>query len=533
MRLSDVFVFSSHAVPLTQRMFVPIRRWTRQKTTDLTAAAEAQVQVWLIILMLLSAIVLWTGGGWSTAQAAQPTTIDPRRSLVVTDKAILSRFPFERVMDQLVEQSGVPGLTSLDLFHQWWDTQNLHPGLGLGRHCDDQVDGGGNPILNDFPYTCRPDPAEGGQTTSNPFDAPDTNPDAYIPIGLFNRFDLAPSAGTHCGEYRIVYAKRSGIADGRERNLLIFEAILPNPQPNQGLAGCKKIVDYWAKLSKENDVEKRANDLEKLYFEGLGNVPPVVHVSHYGDNPQKAGQVRTNQFMQPSTVVWSLREFKLIRTCNGGRCSAMRFIPVTDKVNPFGPLHIPDPNLAHRKAGGYQAHFVTQLRTNKDEASEFPKGLTGGTLKDIQFDVPDAFNTGQSQASGSQENDYLLHFTSLMPPAPTPFNSAIQAELNALGSLLTPEEVVLRAETQSCAGCHQLVSNKPIGGGLTWPASLGFTHVTERTVEVVGGLERFQISPALLKEFIPQRKQIMEDYLNDKLKKPKKPKETLSGRKTH
>jgi hypothetical protein len=30
-----------------------------------------------------------------------------------------------------------------------------------------------------------------------------------------------------------------------------------------------------------------------------------------------------------------------------------------------------------------------------------------------------------------------------------------------------------------------------------------------------------------------KRKQIMEAYLNNKLKKPKKPKETLSGRKTH
>ena len=119
---------------------------------------------------------------------------------------------------------GLQDLTPLDLFHQWWDTQNPHPSLGVGPHCTDKVDGGGNPILNDFPYTCRPDPAEGGQSTSDPFEDPDTNPDAYIPIGLFNRFDLAPSGGGHCGEYRIVYAKRSG--NGRERNLLIFEAIL-------------------------------------------------------------------------------------------------------------------------------------------------------------------------------------------------------------------------------------------------------------------------------------------------------------------
>jgi hypothetical protein len=57
--------------------------------------------------------------------------------------------------------------------------------------------------------------------------------------------------------------------------------------------------------------------------------------------------------------------------------------------------------------------------------------------------------------------------------------------------------------------------------------------VTERDAEVVDGQERFKISPALLNVFLPQRQQIMEDYLNNKLKKPKKPKDTLSGRKTH
>jgi hypothetical protein len=99
-------------------------------------------------------------------------------------------------------------------------------------------------MLNDFPCTYRPDPAEGGQIASNLFAEPDTSPNAYIHIGLFNRFELAPSGGAHCGEHRIVYAKQSDIATGRERNLLIFEAMLSNPHLDQGLAGCKKIVNY-------------------------------------------------------------------------------------------------------------------------------------------------------------------------------------------------------------------------------------------------------------------------------------------------
>ena len=67
----------------------------------------------------------------------------------------------------------------------------------------------------------------------------------------------------------------------------------------------------------------------------------------------------------------------------------------------------------------------------------------------------------------------------------------------------------------------------------TTASKLGFTHVTERATEVVDGQIRFLISPALLEVFIPQRQQIMEDYLNSNLKKPKKPWDTLSGRKIH
>jgi hypothetical protein len=450
-------------------------------------------------------------------------TIDPRRSLVVTEQAILSRFPFARVMEQLVAQSGVTGLTALDLFHQWWDTQNPRPSLELGLNCNDEVDAAGNPILNSFPYTCRPNPAEGRQINSDPFADLDTNPDAYIPIGLFNRFDLAPAGGGHCGEYRIVYAKRSGVENPQERNLLIFEASLPNPHPAQGLAGCKKIVDYWAKLSHEADVEKRAADLERLYFDGLGDVEPVIHVRHYGDNPNKAGQVRTNQFMQPTSPVWSMREFKLIRTCSGSNCSAMRFIPVTVKVNPFGPLHSAD--STHPKAAGYQAYFVTQVQVNADA-----RGLAAARLTDVRLNLPDTYNTAQSQSAGSQENDYLLHFLSATTPS---FENALQTKLTAIGSELTPEQIVLRAETQSCAGCHHLANNVAIGGGLIWPSSLGVNHVTERETEIIDGQERFKISPALLEVFLPRRQQIMEDYLNGKLKKPKDPKDTLSGRKTH
>lgn len=50
----------------------------------------------------------------------------------------------------------------------------------------------------------------------------------------------------------------------------------------------------------------------------------------------------------------------------------------------------------------------------------------------------------------------------------------------------------------SCAGCHRLNNGVAVGGGLVWPKSLGFTHVSEQATEVVDGVTRFVISPALL-----------------------------------
>ena len=90
----------------------------------------------------------------------------------------------------------------------------------------------------------------------------------------------------------------------------------------------------------------------------------------------------------------------------------------------------------------------------------------------------------------------------------SPLRTALQSQLTTLGSALTPDDVVARAQALSCAGCHKLSSGAALGGGLNWPASLGFTHVTERQTEVVGGETRYVLSDALRLQFLPARKAI-------------------------
>ena len=462
-------------------------------------------------LSALAATALVTGLGCGDttpdlsphSSATEPlvTAVDIRRSLVVTEVSMLEGFSLERVLGQLAAQSGVPGLTPKKLFQQWWDIFNPKPGLGLGPHCDDQVDASLGPVLNGFPFTCRPAPSEGAQANCNPFAAGSSC--AYIPIGLFNRFDLAPENGAFCGEYRIVYAKASGVLLTDDRNLLIFEAAMPNPLPLLGLEGCRPVAQFWANLTNVGDPEARASLLEGFYFNGLLGIPsfpPVIHIANFGDNAAGRGQIRSNQFSNfINPKMWSLREFKLKRSCGLLACSSMRLSPVTVKNNPYGPLF--DPALVHAKASAFQAFFPGQLGN-----------LSGSTLPTINFEVPDSYDSAQSQASGL-ENSYVTHF-GLLSGA---LRSALSTALASAGSTLTPDNVVARAQAASCAGCHRLSNNADLGDGITWPPSLGFTHVTERETEVVDGETRYVLSDALANHFLPHRKEVLDAYLDHNL----------------
>jgi hypothetical protein len=425
-------------------------------------------------------------------------TIDPRRSLAVTDTAILARFPLKRVLDQLVAQSGVAGLTSRRLFQQWWDVMNPRPGLAAGPHCNDQIDASG-PVLNGYPFVCRPAPSEGWQASCDPFAAGSAC--AYTPIGLFNRFDLMPENGAYCGEYRVVYAKSSGITNPDDRNLVIFEAALPNPLPLLGIEGCRPVIELWASLSDIDDVQTRAARLEALYFQGLLAVPPfppVINIAHFGPGSGGRGQIRTNQFMNPSPRVWSLREFKLQRSCGLLSCSALRFVPVTAKGNPYGLLFAP--TAAHPRAPAFQAFLPGQVGT-----------LSGATIPEIAVAIPDSYNSGQSEASGTTEGNLAVQLGSGASPLRAALTSALAS------STLTADHVVARVQAQTCAGCHRISNNADLGGGITWPPSLGFTHISERETELIDGSTSYVLSPALNDVFLPHREVLLERYLSRSL----------------
>ncbi|WP_375770384.1 hypothetical protein NR798_05670 [Archangium gephyra] len=438
--------------------------------------------------------LLPVSGLQTLAKPGEDFVVEPRRSLAVTDEVILARFSLEEVMNRLAEQSGIPGLTGLRLYQEWWDSQRKAPGLGLGGpHCGDSLLPDGKPGFNGFSFTCPRE--EWRQALENPFVEPATNPAAYVPIGLFNRFDLAAEDGSDCGEYRIVFARRSGLTDPNKRNLIAFEGVLPNPKPKKGLEGCRKVARFWAELSQEPDAAARAEALHRFYFEGVGKFPPVIHIDHFGNATEHGtGQVRTNQFMHN---IWTLREFRLRKRCTGDTC-VMRFEPDTVKTNPAGVLF--SAKVDHPQKEAFAEALVSQV-----------EALATNDLLRYTLDVEDRFNSGQSNSSGT-ENLYAHQLGN----GESPLRRKLQERLNSLGIPLTPANIVARTQTLTCAGCHQLSTGASLGGGLTWPTKttlFTFVHVSERTTEEGPDGPRFALSEALVGTFLPARQQLLEAFL--------------------
>ncbi len=169
-------------------------------------------------------------------------------------------------------------------------------------NCSEVVNGVVVPnSFNGFPFTCRPaDAARPAAVRHQPgHRLLRRRPLQSLRPGPANRRKLR--------RIPIVFARRSGILNaGRARKFLIFEAVLPNPTPSAGLAGCYPVAKFWADLSAVAAPEERTSRLQQFFFDGIPGFAPAIHRDHYGS---VGGQIRVNSFLQFPD--WSLREFKL------------------------------------------------------------------------------------------------------------------------------------------------------------------------------------------------------------------------------
>jgi hypothetical protein len=434
-----------------------------------------------LALILACCLLLTAARHRAIAPPAPPRGIDVARSLVITDPAILDGFDFERVMTTLTSGTST---TPLALYRQWFDTQNPKPGLAAADapHCDDFITNG-KPSFNGFPRRC-PTP-EGILATTDPFTAHD-----YIPIGITNRFDLAPSDGTNCGQYRIIFAKTT-VRTG-EKLHIILEPVLPNPNPAAGIAGCRAVAQYWADLSAVDSMSERRARLEHFFFDGIDGFAPVLRAAHFVTG---AGRIRTLQ-AQPNAPggIGRFYQFQLQQDE-----SRLLVVPGLLENLPYGSLY----NAASNQPLGaeYRQFFISQIATLaiRDVNGFFDRISEKYLLHEshpedqpLAFASDVAFNAGANTPDGQA------------------FRAAITAELQRIGSTITINDLLTRADLQNCHGCH--VGGPPVGEGVTFPPGIAATHIDERQT-TVNGVTRFTISPALRDVFAPNRAKILGDFL--------------------
>src|SRR5437763_5165769 len=303
--------------------------------------ARAPIAAAAIIVLLTAAR---TRPSRPPAPPAKP--LSATRSLEITDQAIVSAFGVDRMSTQLMARSGATGLTPQQMMRQMFDTQNPAPGFAdpAGPHCDDiLIDG--VPTFNGFPRRC---PTPEGVLAQTPYVEGE-----YTTLGLANRFDLAPADGSNCGQYRIIVAHREPT---RLTVLhLIFEAVLPNPHPEQGLAACRPVAQFLSSLSNVDSMDERRALLERFYFDGIAGFAPVIDPANFAE----PGGIRTLQ-QSNTPAIFRFYQFRLAKQCDGDNCT-LRFIPDVIENTPFGPLF--DARVSSPKGKAFRDEFVKQVQT--------------------------------------------------------------------------------------------------------------------------------------------------------------------------
>jgi hypothetical protein len=414
-------------------------------------------------------------------------------ALLVRDAAVLERFSLERVLKQIVASSGAtmaPG----DLLQRLFDTENTSAAAAFAdvTHCDDPM----HPAFRtDQANSCAR--AEGRLATSTGLLVAG-DPDSFDPVAIVNRFDLMPSDRSTCGEYRIVYAKRSGRTDTANRAFLIFESALINRDVS--LAGCRPVAEFWAALEGV-PTATLADRLETFFFQGIGKFLPAVNAAHYGINQTGCGyagvcgQIRLGQGMQGP---FEFRQFHLAKPLGTAQPS-ISVLPMSDTL----ALR---PELFDGATPGSIDLFQSFFGPNTLAFLVSPE-ITRITLLSSA-----GLETGESAVDGQEQPNYEQRVTA--SAAGPNLTASIKVALDStapkgcpVSDPLTPASILRRTSGLSCAGCHApekvLPPDRAVGCGQVWPKSLGQVHIDEQG----------NLSPALTDVFLPHRADVFSTYL--------------------
>ncbi len=421
-------------------------------------------------------------------------------ALIVNDPVVLndSGMSLTQVFDLLSRNND--SVNGQQLFRQFWDSQKAIPFGPSPFNCTGMVNG--------FEIAC-----DRTETEVAFFSEMDTQMemDTYRLTAAVNRVDLN-DGWQSCGEQRLVFARDPNTpfplwGGNSGRQFINIEARLPNPIPGD-VEGCRAIIEFWDNLSSAPMFDK-GFQLNELFYVGLPPFyPPLMNPEFF---KAATGQIRTTQFLGGE---WLFKEHKLQQLCDGLECNYwVKTGTVQD--NPIGALFGPVPPVSSPEEQA-RADLIVQFQSWLPMNLE---SLMGQQLVDLNISVPDEFNNGQSHAAGmeSLENDYSAHYSGQWGSAfDMNMQNAVMGRENSDGSPLMVEQVLARATTQTCGGCHapetfglELPGRigalaLPDGTQMdTWPQSHDFVHINEMG----------ELSPALQEVFLPMRGVLFNDAL--------------------
>lgn len=438
-------------------------------------------------------VTLSGGDGGPSCEPDQKFDVKERRSLFETHQIALAPFTMSAALHAVASNSGLASQPAVT-HDQMMDIYNPGPGLGLGQHCDDGIAFDGTDGLNGYPLQCGR--AEGGQIG---------NLDDWFPIAAVNRFDLAPTDGSHCGEARLVMANNA-----QGRMFVIFEAQIPNPDPSCGIDACAPVQEMWASLTDIDDPDERADQLRMAFLDGH----PDLEAAGFGPFLSQhnltfgTGQIRTNNFDQGP---WTLREFKAIGIKEAVEdpdaklpsSGALRIVEVPVAANPFG--HLWDDSFA-----------LPEGDACRDALVDTVEHLMTDDPNLMAVDVPLECLAAESPDSSVQQYHQRLAAggSGIGSLAQQIQDRILQIDPS---STLTPANIARRAAfAGGCIGCHQQTNGADLGNSVTAPSSAFFVHTDEQSLGACGDGSSlcFGISSALDETFLPHRKSVMDTFLN-------------------
>ena len=397
--------------------------------------------------------------------------------LVFNDTALLKdKFPLSKTLQSIIDTSPHPASSSNNLLVSMLDslneTEQTNPDSQLTMEVDARTH-------------------EANLDVNELLDG-----SGMIPVGLFNRFDLADAVGGNCGEYRIVYSMdKDQIPGVSGRFFIIFEAAYSNPEPEKGIDGCHAVADFWASLGSGSLSEaQKASQLEDFFYNGVQHnsvsLPPVITFDNYS---HLGGQVRTNHFV--NSINWQLREFRMV---SDG--SSAIFGVDTVKDNPLAELYSGNStntpanmiNTFNDISNEFQNEFVDTYignLTQPDSSTTNPMAIING----IALGNENRYNEFQSDAQSNRD----------IPNPNATFSTQIDSAVAQLSLGLTREHIVNRAGAMTCGGCHQFSNNLLVSPTISWPPSGGFVHIDEQG----------QLSNALVNAFLPQRAELLSAFV--------------------